>query len=283
MDIRKWLLLTSIIVIASCTNCNNDKTNLSSDGEQEADSTETDSIKPDLVLFDKEHIPTSADANFEDFLYAFLTDEEFAEQRVSDSLLIDGPDTSKVIGRDEWNDMHLFKYQELYSYLFTSDSDEELIKSPDLEQVAFEWVKPDSLNCDRYEFSLLANKWTLTHVIRQKPLEKTYTDFLTFYRPFINDKDFQEESISFPITLTYGTDSEMDDGETYKLSAEEWKEFHSQSPMPDKTIVFMDYGQKLKLSSTVKLLVRSITESVFAQYTFKRSGSHWKLCTIETI
>ena len=68
MDIRKWLLLTSIIVIASCTNCNNDKANLSSDGEQEADSTETDSIKPDLVLFDKEHIPTSADANFEDFL-----------------------------------------------------------------------------------------------------------------------------------------------------------------------------------------------------------------------
>ena len=285
MTYRRLIFVLTILpfLLASCSQCSKEKE--PQDGEIHNDSTEADTAtkERELDLFKKRAIPTSADANFEDFLYAFLTDDEFAETRIADSITVQTGDSTAILSGSEWNDMHLFKYQDLYSYIYTNDRDEELIKSPDLTCVAFEWLNLDSLHSDRYEFHLTNSKWQLDHIVRHHPIERFQNEFINFYYQFVTDKKFQEQSLANPVHIVYSGDSEMDEGGTYDLKEGEWAEFHAQTPMPEKTIVLMDYGQKINSGTSINLLVRSITQAAYANYHFRRTHGQWSLYTIEVM
>lgn len=282
MTYRRLIFVLAILpfLAASCSQC--EKKQEPVDGEIHNDSSIADTAQTEreLDLFKKRAIPSSADANFEDFLYAFLTDDEFAEARVADTITVETGDSISRQAGSTWNDMHLFKYQNLYTYIYTSEHDEELIKSPDLTSVAFEWLNLDSLHSDRYEFHQTDGKWTLDHIIRHHAIDRFQNDFLTFYCQFIADKEFQEQSIANPIQIVYEDESEMNEGSTYDLKPGEWSEFHAQTPMPDKTIVLMDYGQKVNPGTSINFLVRSITEAAYANYHFRRTRGQWTLYSV---
>lgn len=271
--------LCSFAVLLSLTACWEKKTD-SAEGELGADSLNSQS-PAELDLYEDRPIPKSADANFEDFFYTFTSDDEFAETRMDSGLVDvrDGKETPVDIAN--WNERHLFKYQELYAFIFTDEEDAQLLKSDSLNSVAVEFVKLDSLTGDRYEFSDSVGKWMMTRIIRQKEVDKPYKGFLEFYNQFVDDKDFQLESLSTPVSLVYGAESEMDDGGTYELSKKEWGEFHSLTPMPEHTIVLMDYGQHISIGSSVHVMIRSIAEAVSATYHFRRVAGKWKLVSIE--
>ncbi len=283
MTYRRLIFVLAILpfLAASCSQCSKEKE--TQDGEIHNDSTSSDTAlqERELDLYKKRAIPTSADANFEDFLYAFLTDDEFAEARIADSITVQTGDSTTVIPGKEWNDMHLFKYQDLYSYLYTNETDAELIKSPDLNSVAFEWLNLDSLHADRYEFHLTDNKWQLERIVRHHSLDRFQNEFINFYCQFINDNEFQEQSLAKPVRIISMGDSEMEEGYTQELKEGEWAEFHAQTPMPEKTIVLMDYGQKITPGTNINLLVRSITQAAFANYHFRRTRGQWALYTVE--
>ncbi len=273
-----------VIITASCTDCKN--TNNPQDGEIYSDtilSDSADSSPKELDLFGKRKIPTTADANFEDFLYAFLTDDEFAESRISDTITVDNGDSTTYLPKSSWNDMHLFKYQDLYTYIYTNDHEDELIKSPDLTTVAFEWLTLDSLHSDRYEFHHKDGRWQLDHIIRRHSIDKFENEFLTFYCQFVEDKEFQKQSLASPVQLIYGSDSEMNEGETYPLNENDWNEFRSNTPLPAKTIVLMDYGQHITPGTSINFIVRGITEAAYANYHFRRTRGHWMLYSVEVI
>lgn len=273
-----FLMAAATLYISSCQQCEQKETVL--DGEVAGDTTESDTAERELDLFKKRAIPSSADANFDDFLYAFVTDDDFAEARLADSIMVETPDSTTKIPKTDWNDMHLFKYQELYTYIYTNERDEALIKSPDLSSVAFEWLNLDSLKSDRYEFHLADGKWYLDHIVRQHTIDQFQNRFLSFYCQFIDDKDFQEQSLANPVRLIDEGDSEMNEGSSYELKAGDWDEFLSQTPLPEKTIVMMDYGQKITPGTSISFLVRSITEPVSAKYHFRRTGGNWMLYSI---
>lgn len=283
MTYRRLIFVLAIVpfIAASCSQCGQEKAVV--DGEIHSDSTEADTAtkERELDLYKKRAIPTSADANFEDFLYAFLTDDEFAEARIADSITVETGDSSVILPGSEWNDMHLFKYQDLYTYLYTNDRDEELIKSPDLTCVAFEWLNLDSIHSNRYEFHLIDSKWKLDHIIVNHPLDQFQNEFINFYCQFVSDTEFQKQSIATPVRIVYEGDSEMNEGATYDLKEGEWAEFHAQTPMPEKTIVLMDYGQKVSPETSINLLVRSITEAAYANYHFRRTRGQWTLYTVD--
>ena len=282
---RLFFAATAIVLItASCTDCNN--TRSPQDGELESDTLDTgsvDSIPIELDLFGKRIIPTSADANFEDFLYAFLTDDEFAEVRIADTLTVENGDSTTYLPKSSWNDMHLFKYQDLYTYIYTNDKEDELIKSPDLTAVAFEWLTLDSLYSDRYEFHLKDGKWQLDHIIRHHSIDPYQNEFLTFYCQFVEDKEFQKQSLASPVQLISNSDSEMNEGDTYALTESDWNEFRSTTPLPEKTIVLMDYGQHITPGTSLHFIVRGITETAYANYHFRRTRGEWMLYSVEVI
>ena len=285
LDRRLIFAATVLVVItASCTNCKN--TNTPQDGEIETDSVgsdSTDTIPRELDLFGKRVIPTSADANFEDFLYAFLTDDEFAEARIADTITVETGDSTTLLPKSSWNDMHLFKYQDLYTYIYTNDKEDELIKSPDLTAVAFEWLTLDSLHSDRYEFHQKEGKWQLDHIVRHHSIDPFQNEFLTFYCQFVEDKEFQKQSLATPVQLIYGSESEMSDGDSYALKESDWNEFRANTPLPEKTIVLMDYGQHITPGTSVNFIVRGITEAAFANYHFRRTRGQWMLYSVEVI
>ncbi len=73
----------------------------------------------------------------------------------------------------------------------------------------------------------------------------------------------------------------MDEGGTAELIREEWSEFHSEMPMPEKTMAIMDYGQSIGDGLTINMMVRSITQPLFATYKFRRIAGNWTLYAVE--
>ena len=282
MTNKQVIFISSVLFMMGFCACSDNKPKIEvQDGEIHNDSTENTTENNELDLYKKRAIPTSADANFEDFLYAFLTDDEFAESRIADVITIEEADSNYTINKSDWNDMHLFKYQDLYTYIYTNERDKERIKSPDLNAVAIEWVKIDSLNSDRYEFHLTEGKWFLDHIVRQHHIDKFQNEFLTFYFQFIQDKEFQVQSLADPVKLIYEAESEMNQGANYELKEGEWGEFHSETPMPDKAVALMDYGQTISPGTSINFLVRGITEAAYANYHFRSTRGQWKLYSVE--
>ena len=273
-----FLLPSLLLVLTSCFDGKSGK----DDAAAAADSDSVQSAQPtELELFEKRKIPTSVDANFEDFFYTFSNDDDFADLRTDSVITLVEDGEQRSLPKTEWNERHLFKYQELYAFIYTDDDDLELLKSASIDSVATSWVKLDSTLADRYEFDRIDGKWVFTRIVRQKQLSQSYVNFLKFYQQFIEDPDFQLASLANPVKVIYGDDSEMDEGGTDNLKAEDWGEFHAQTPMPEKTIVLMDYGQKIGNGPVVTMMVRSITEEIYAKYRVRRTGSQWKLQSIE--
>ena len=273
-----FLLPSLLLVLTSCFDGKSGK----DDAAAAADSDSVQSAQPtELELFEKRKIPTSVDANFEDFFYTFSNDDDFADLRTDSVITLVEDGEQRSLPKTEWNERHLFKYQELYAFIYTDDDDLELLKSASIDSVATSWVKLDSTLADRYEFDRIDGKWVFTRIVRQKQLSQSYVNFLKFYQQFIEDPDFQLASLANPVKVIYGDDSEMDEGGTDNLKPEDWGEFHAQTPMPEKTIVLMDYGQKIGNGPVVTMMVRSITEEIYAKYRFRRTGSQWKLQSIE--
>ena len=273
-----FLLPSLLLVLTSCFDGKSGK----DDAAAAADSDSVQSAQPtELELFEKRKIPTSVDANFEDFFYTFSNDDDFADLRTDSVITLVEDGEQRSLPKTEWNERHLFKYQELYAFIYTDEDDLELLKSASIDSVATSWVKLDSTLADRYEFDRIDGKWVFTRIVRKKQLSQSYVNFLKFYQQFIEDPDFQLASLANPVKVIYGGDSEMDEGGTDNLKPEDWSEFHAQTPMPEKTIVLMDYGQKIGNGPVVTMMVRSITEAVYAKYRFRRTGSQWKLQSIE--
>lgn len=276
---RLYHSLISLAVLLLLTACWEKKSD-GDEGENGADSLSSPATT-ELDLYEERQIPTSADANFEDFFYAFTTDDDFAESRMDSSLVNVEDGKEAAVDVKNWNERHLFKYQELYAFIYTDEEDAQLIKSDSLNNVAVEFVKLETMKADRYEFCDSVGKWMMTRIIRQKDVDAPYTDFLDFYNQFVEDRDFQLESLATPVNLIYGSESEMDEGGTFELNKDDWSEFHSLTPMPENTIVLMDYGQNVNSGTSIHVMIRSIAEAVSATYHFRKVRGNWKLFSIE--
>ena len=136
-----FLLPSLLLVLTSCFDGKSGK----DDAAAAADSDSVQSAQPtELELFEKRKIPTSVDANFEDFFYTFSNDDDFADLRTDSVITLVEDGEQRSLPKTEWNERHLFKYQELYAFIYTDDDDLELLKSASIDSVATSWVKLDS-------------------------------------------------------------------------------------------------------------------------------------------
>lgn len=269
---------TIVLICAFMAACTETKT---ASGEADADSIPNTPSNDDLLLYDKRPVPASADANFEDFFYTFLTDNEFLESRVQYPLAVDDHGKASSLKQGQWNDKERMQQQELFTFIYQDDDDVKLIKDSIQTPVAVTWVDLGQLSADRYDFSIVDGQWKLVKLTKTQEPDAQYKDFLDFYSRFISDTDFQLESITNPVLLTISSEGEMDEGGTAELIREEWSEFHSEMPMPEKTMAIMDYGQSIGDGLTINMMVRSITQPLFATYKFRRIAGKWTLYAVE--
>ena len=128
-----FLLPSLLLVLTSCFDGKSGK----DDAAAAADSDSVQSAQPtELELFEKRKIPTSVDANFEDFFYTFSNDDDFADLRTDSVITLVEDGEQRSLPKTEWNERHLFKYQELYAFIYTDDDDLELLKSASIDSVA---------------------------------------------------------------------------------------------------------------------------------------------------
>ncbi len=263
------------VFLAGCT-----QNKKAADDEIEADSlVTTDSIE-ELLLFDNTQVPETVDANFDDFFYTFVTDEEFFDKRVEYPLTVEENGKETKLAKGQWKDSDKIKSQELLTFVYTEDEDMRLLKSDSLKQVKLEWVDLSNMSCDNYLFEYDGD-WKLTRRIKTSEIEEKYRDFAEFYAKFIADSVFQVNSIEEPLNLIATSAGEMYEGGISTLKRSEWSEFHSQMPMPENLLPLMDYGQNIQHEKKINMVVRCVTQPLFARYEFRRHKGKWMLHTIE--
>ena len=268
-------VFASLFLIAGCFTGQNPQNN------DDNDSIDIDSTITELDLYEKRKIPTSVDDNFEDFFYAFVTEQEFMMQRILFPLEDYDPEYTTYIDKDQWEDNDVFANEQLYTFIYSNDKDIELLKNSTLSSVRLQWVTLDSCLINCYDFRKEDGLWRLTKLERIELQESYYDDFINFYKKFVNDKDFQVESISYPIQLKSSGSSEMDEGGDLELYPDDWMKFQQEVPLPDKRIVIMDYNQTVTWDAPVNMLIRGITNEMYINYHFERNNGQWKLTSVE--
>ena len=278
---NKFKFFLSLVAIcaglASCTECN--KTEEVDDIQLNTDTIPQDSLA-ELLLFDKPQVPESVDANFDDFLYTFITDQEFFDKRVTFPLDMDDNGIATKISKAQWKEAEKIKNMELMAFIYTNDADLRYLKSDTLKEVLLEYVDLKNFSTDKYLFRTDGD-WKLVKRIKTDKVDDKYQEFTQFYSQFISDSVFQCGSVSQTLTLVSINEGEMDEGGVSKIKREEWPEFHSQMPMPEDEIVILEYGQDIASKNDFNLLVRSVSQPLFVTYKFKRAGRKWMLHTIE--
>ena len=138
-----WMLCA---LLMSCTGGKTEN-----EDDKDNDTIPADSIG-ELLLFDKPVVPESVDANFDDFLYTFINDEEFCGQRVQYPLTVVENGKEKVLKQGQWKDADVFKSQELLAFIYNHDKDLLLLKSDSVTDVDLEWIDFEAMSVDLYEF-----------------------------------------------------------------------------------------------------------------------------------
>ncbi len=269
------LLLFTLLLTTSCSECKSAK----EDDEQLVDTIPADSMV-ELLLFDKEKVPETVDANFDDFLYAFITDEDFFYQRVKFPLPVNDNGIEKHLTKAQWDDSELFRNQDLLSFVYTDPSDLRLVKSDSLTDVSIEWIDFKNLSVDKYVFHR-DKQWMLMNLIKTSKVEEKYTDFADFYVKFMTDSLFRDISVCQPLTVVSLPQGEMSEGGTEKLTLEQWHELHLEMPMPNEKLALLDYDHNLSDTTKLNLLVRSVYEPLFATYKFQMVKGSWMLYEVE--
>lgn len=243
-----------------------------------------DSIGPDsmgeLLLFDEPKVPESVDNNFDDFLYTFINDDEFLQERVNFPLIVDDRGKEQQIEKKRWKEADVFTNQDLLAFVYSNDHDLLLLKNDTINDVKLEWIDFEDMSVDEYLFNR-SRQWKLVKCVKKEKVDEKYAEFVEFYINFINDIDFQHKAVQTPLTVVTLSHGEMDEGGTQKLSLSEWDELHQQIPMPQPKLVIMDYNHDISDNGNINLLVRSVAEPLYATYKFKKNAKSWKLYEIE--
>lgn len=262
-------------LLAACTCTNTSDNDITADN----DTIPQDSLK-ELLLFDEPKVPESVDDNFDDFLYTFITDEDFFDKRVSFPLEMDDNGTATKLEKSKWKEADKIKSLELLAFVYTEDKDLRYIKSDTLKDVTLEFVDLKNMSTDKYIFTTDGD-WKLVKRIKSDKVDEKYKDFTDFYAQFIADSIFQCNSVSEHLKLISINEGEMDEGGTSVIKRAEWPDFHASMPMPEDEIVLMEYGQEITSKNEFNLLIRSVSEPLFATYRFKKSAGKWLLHTVE--
>ena len=270
--------ISSIFAFIVGCGCNN---NGNATDDNKLDSLELDTVETELELYEKQEIPVSADDNFEDFFYAFVTDQDFMMKRILFPLEDYDPDYTTYIDEDQWNNKDVFENEQLYTFVYSNEKDIDLLKSATITSVRLQWVTLDSCLVNCYDFKKEEGIWRLIKLERMDLHESYYDDFINFYGQFIKDHDFQAEAISYPIEFKSSGSSEMDEGGDLQLYPDDWLKFQQEVPLPDKRLVIMDYGQTVTWDAPVNMLIRGITNEIYINYHFERNNGQWKLTTVE--
>jgi len=281
---RKSILGKSIVLflIVAVVSCENNVKTAKIDVVDPSDSLmcEQDSDEEVLELIEDTPLPESVDELFDDFFYTFVSNVKFQESRIKFPIEFKEEEASISLTRSDWERYNRFTTQEYYTTIYERGDIMELKKDTSVNSVSVEWIYLDDKFVEKYEFNRLEGKWMLTNIEKSSTDNTPNGSFLDFYAKFVSDSVYQRENLNIPLEYRLSSEGEDYEGEIDELTADEWFELSKEIPLPDKTLVNIEYGQSYISDNIKHLLVQGVSNSLFIIYTFRKHGE-WKLVTID--
>lgn len=272
-----FALLSLILILTSCGQSKKEA--------QLAEKAELDSIMgetPDtLELFDEVVPPKAVDELFDDFFFTFATDARFQNQRIRFPLRFKDEEAELKLTKSDWHNYNRFGQQEFYSVIYEREQDLALQKDTAVHEVNVQWIYLQDGYVENYHFKRIPEgMWVLFNIEKQDVSDTPNGSFVKFYTEFVTDSVYQRSCLSTPLPLhmTQTDDAEVSDSE---ISADEWFEMKGDMPIPTDVLVNIDYGQQCTYTSRKNVLMEGVSNGLFLDFKFEKSGSGWKLVGLE--
>ncbi len=146
-------------------------------------------------------VPTEADESFNDFIYAYASDDQFQHQRTVFPLPYYNGEVPSKIEERFWKHDDLFTRQPYYTLLFDKEEDMDIVGDTSLKSVQVEWIYMKTQMVKKYYFQRKKGCWML-EAINLRPIKKNEDEhFVEFFERFATDSLFQCERIRQPLVF----------------------------------------------------------------------------------
>ena len=224
--------------------------------------------------------PKAMDELFDDFFFNFAANKKLQLSRIIFPLTVNKPDKKESIEKKSWSNERFFMHQGYYTLLFDNDEQMKLMKDTSINQAVVEKIQLKKNLVKDYVFNRIRGAWMLRE-INEMPIDKNVNaSFLSFYKKFVSDKDFQLKSINKTVSFV-GPDPD-DDFNTMEgiITPDTWEAFAPQ--LPEKTIYNVIYGQMTPTDNEKIFIMRGIANGLEMELRFKKVGGRWLLMKMTT-
>ena len=237
-----------------------------SDGDEdgEKDSIGVDSLGlEELDLFEEVVIPKTADEVFDDFLFSYISNASFSQERTVGSVneLAMNDDDAAVM-------------------IYEREDDLVLQKDTTLQEVTVEQIDWEQNTIHNYQFNKKLGQWFLVAEVDDELSGNPNASFLVFLKDFLSDSLYRHESLQLPLHFKFYSEEDDEVVDT-ELSYEEWDELFNDLPRLDNVMYNVDYGQSLISTNRKSLLLKGLSNGLFMKFHFGFSDGRWHLMEVE--
>lgn len=226
-------------------------------------------------------MPKAAEVLFDDFIFNYAVNKKLQVQRTVFPLpVITNGDTVKT-SKEEWTMENFFMHQEMYTLIFDNQQSMDNSKSTDINHAVVEKIHLDKNTVEQFHFDRQNGEWLMTEIEKTSIEDNTNASFLKFYKHFVEDPEFQIESINEELSFS-GPDPD-DDFSTMEgiLVPEQWPSF-APSYLPTGLIYNIKYGETTVGSNQKIFVIRGISNGFETEMTFQKKQGKWYLCKLNT-
>ena len=273
------VIAAGLLLMFSCTG---GKTQSNEEPQTDSVADTIDSVVMDTLeqLLVETPTPKAMDELFDDFFFNFAANKKLQLSRIIFPLTVNKPDKKESIEKKSWSNERFFMRQGYYTLLFDNDEQMKLMKDTSINQAVVEKIQLKKNLVKDYVFNRIRGAWMLRE-INEMPIDKNVNaSFLSFYKKFVSDKDFQLKSINKTVSFV-GPDPD-DDFNTMEgiITPDTWEAFAPQ--LPEKTIYNVIYGQMTSTDNEKIFIMRGIANGLEMELRFKKVGGRWLLMKMTT-
>ncbi len=278
----KRILLVIIAGILLMFSCTGNKTQSYEEPQTDSLTDTIDTVVMDTLeqLLVETPTPKAMDELFDDFFFNFAANKKLQLTRIIFPLTVNKVDKKVSIEKKSWSNERFFIRQGYYTLFFDNEEQMKLMKDTSINQAIVEKIQLKKNLVKDYVFNRIRGAWMLRE-INEMPIENNVNaSFLTFYKRFVSDMDFQVKSINKTVSFV-GPDPD-DDFNAMEgiITPDTWEAFAPQ--LPEKTIYNVIYGQ-MKPSDDEKIFImRGIANGLEMELRFKKVGGRWLLMKMTT-
>lgn len=272
-------IIASVLLMFSCTG---NKTQRAVEPTTDSVTDSVDSVPMDSLerLIVDAPTPKAMDELFDDFLFNFAANKKLQLTRVVFPLSVVKSDKSEKIEKRHWDMERFFMRQGYYTLFFNDDEQMALMKDTSITQAIVEKILLKKDVVKDYVFNRIRGAWMLREIREMSIAENADSSFISFYKQFVTDKNFQVKSLNKTVKFV-GPDPD-DDFSTMEglVTADTWEAFAPQ--LPAKTVYNIIYGKPQQAGNEKIFILRGIANGLEMELRFKRVNKRWLLMKMTT-